>query len=191
MILGYLIFSHLLGDFVFQPDALVKYKMKSVKGVLIHVLIHFIVSLIVLLPFLINGYFWLIVVVAGISFAHFWIDKAKINYDLKNDKKVLPFVIDQLLHFITILVAYFLIRDLNFSLPETIGYQIYTNINIIVFLSFLIFLSSTTETFRYQMQRERNANAQFHPSVKNALKRILVFMVFYVAVMLLSFYATK
>lgn len=191
MLLGYLIFSHLLGDFVFQPERLVLYKMRSIKGVLLHVLIHFIVGNIILLPFIVNGYAWLIGVNFGICFFHFWIDQAKINYDLKHDKKVQPFVIDQLLHLLTILVAYFFTSNVLLELPNTISYQVYTNINIIIFLSFFVFLSTAIETYRYQILREKDSRIRFKPSPKNILVRISVFGTIYLLFMLLAFYATR
>jgi len=191
MLLGYLIFSHLLGDFVFQTERLVLYKMRSIKGILLHVLIHFMVGNIVLLPFILNGYDWLIGVNFGICFFHFWIDYAKINYDLKHDKKVKPFVLDQLLHFFTILVAYFFTSNITLNLPNTPSYKIYTNINIIIFLSFFVFLSTAIEAYRYQILREKDANVRFKPNPKKILIRISIFTTLYLLFMLLAFYTTR
>ena len=191
MLLGYLIFSHLLGDFVFQPEKLVLYKMKNIRGVLIHVLIHFIVGNIILLPFIVNGYEWLVIINLGICFAHFWIDQAKISYDLKHDNKVQPFVIDQLLHLLTILIAYFLVSEVPMVLPEVWGHQVYTNINIIIFLSFFIFLSTAIETYRYQILREKDKSAKFKPNPKNILVRISVFSTIYLLFMFLAIYAMR
>lgn len=191
MLLGYLISSHLLGDFVFQPEKLVFYKMKNIKGVFLHVLIHFITGNLVLLPFIMNGYSWLILVNFGICFFHFWIDQAKINYDLKHDNKVQPFVIDQLLHLLTILVAYFFVSEMSLVLPDIWGYRIYTNINIIIFLSFFIFLSTAIETYRYQILREQDKSARFKPNPKNILIRLSVFSTIYLLFMFLALYAIR
>jgi hypothetical protein len=191
MLLGYLIFAHLLGDFVFQPEKLVQLKMKSVKGVFIHVFIHFVIGMVILAPFILNGYEWLVPVILGICFFHFWIDQAKINYDLKHDKKVRPFVIDQLLHLLTLLLAYFFTSDIELVLPEGSFYEIYTNINVIIVFSFVIFLSAAVETYRYQILREKNAKAKFNPNPKKILRRISVFSIIYALFMLLALYATK
>jgi len=191
MLLGYLIFSHLLGDFVFQPEKLVLYKMRNIKGVLIHVFIHFVIGNIVLLPFIVNGYPWLFIVNFGICFAHFWIDQAKINYDLKHDKKVQPFVIDQLLHLLTILVAYFFTSHVLLVLPDAPLFKIYTNINLLIFMSFLVFLSTAIETYRYQIIREKDKNVHFKPNPKNILIRISVFSTLYLLFVLLAFYANR
>jgi len=191
MLLGYLIFAHLLGDFVFQPESLVRLKMKSMKGVFIHVLIHFVLGIIVLLPFVLHGYLWLIAVIFGICFFHFWIDQAKISYNLRHDKKVRPFVIDQLLHLLTILIAYFFVGNVQFKLAETFGVKIYTNISVLIFLSFLVFLSNVVEIYRLQEIEEKDANAKFQPNTKNIAKRIGVFTVLYIFLMTMAFYATK
>ncbi|MBI5754436.1 DUF3307 domain-containing protein, partial [Candidatus Peregrinibacteria bacterium] len=110
MILGYLIFAHLLGDFIFQPNRLVLWKIKSKCGILTHVIVHFILNLLILSPFIWNGHYWVIAAAFLICFAHFWIDEIKISYDLKHDKKVIPFLIDQLMHLLTILLVYFFIQ---------------------------------------------------------------------------------
>ena len=83
MILAYLILAHLLGDFIFQPTKLVKWKMKSKKGLFVHSLVHFVVTSVILIPFLINGYLWLLIVAFAIAFLHFFIDAAKVKYGLK------------------------------------------------------------------------------------------------------------
>lgn len=189
MILGYLIFGHLLADFIFQPNSLVIWKHKSKTGIFVHVLIHFFVNIIVLLPFLINGHLWLIYVSAGLAFAHFWIDLVKINYDLKHDKRVIPFIIDQLLHLLTILVAYFFIQNIPLKLPEAKFYAIYSDIRIIIFLSFIVFISQVIEVYHYQKQREKDSQAKLKINSHRILVRILVFSLLYIFFMLLSFYA--
>lgn len=189
MILGYLMFAHLLGDFIFQPTSLVHWKMKSKNGVFVHVLIHFMISALVIMPFIINGYVWLLGIVAFISFTHFWIDQAKINYDLKHDQKVKPFIIDQLLHLLTLLVIYFFIADIPFRLPSTYFYQLYSDANIIIFLSLIVFVSTVIEIYRFQQQREKNAKAQLKINSARVLTRITVFTLLYIVFMLIGFYA--
>lgn len=189
MILGYFILAHLLGDFVFQPGSLVLWKSRSKKGVFLHTLIHFVINILVLLPFLINGYIWLIPAAAIISFVHFCLDQAKINYNLTHDQKVLPFVIDQLLHLLTILLVYFFIAEIPLTLPENTFYLVYSDIRIIIFLSFLILVSSVIEIFRYEKEREKNKNAKLKMNAKKMQTRIIVVTLIYALFMFLSFYA--
>ncbi|MBT4917492.1 DUF3307 domain-containing protein [Candidatus Peregrinibacteria bacterium] len=193
MILSYLILAHLLGDFVLQPSSLVQWKMKSMKGNFVHVLIHFIVSNLILMPFILNGYEWLVLVILCISFAHFWIDEAKINYDLKHDIKVKPFLIDQMLHLLTILVAYFFINETAWTLPNTSFYQLYTNANIINFASLLVFITSAVDVYLFQKQREKTKKAKLklkHP-INSLLNRIITFSFLYALLMVLSYYASN
>jgi hypothetical protein len=175
MIISYLILAHLAGDFLLQPGKLVAWKMRSVWGTLVHVLVHFLTMTLILLPFFLNGHFWLIYVVFGICFIHFWIDQSKINYDLRHDKHVWPFVIDQTLHFLTIIVAYFLIKDYVFALPEGGFFTFYGDIRIFVFLSFLIFLSTVLEVYKFQKARDKGQNPQFDPNKNKMLNRIIAF----------------
>lgn len=189
MILSYFILAHLLGDFVFQPGSLVLWKARSKKGVFAHSLIHLAINFLVLLPFLINGYLWLIPAAAIISFVHFWLDLAKINYNLSHDQKVLPFVVDQLLHLLTILLVYFFISEIPLTLPEGTFYVVYSDIRIIIFLSFLILVSSVIEIFYYEKQRENNKNAKLKINTGKMQSRIIVLTLIYALFMLLSFYA--
>ncbi len=188
MILPYLILSHLLGDFLLQPTKLVLWKMKSIKGLFTHASIHFLIGILILLPFIINGHFWLIGVIFLISFVHFWIDLSKINYDLKHDKKVAPFLIDQLLHFLTILVVYFFIKDFKLVLPNTKFHQIYTDINIIIFFAFLILISVFIEILYFQKTREYSKNAKLKMYSRKMMTRVIIFTIIYIAFILIGFY---
>jgi len=192
MLLTYLILAHLLGDFIFQPESLVKYKMKSYKGILLHVFIHFILNILILLPFLLNGYTWLIYVILWICFAHYWIDYLKINYDLHHDKKVQPFIVDQLLHLLTLLISYFFIEDIPLYLQVSNWfYNFYTNVYIILFFSFLVFITTVIEIYNFQKNRENNPKSKYYLKTKSIANRIIVFTVIYVIFTFLSYYSTR
>ena len=188
MIFGYLVLAHLIADFILQPTKLVKWKMKSVWGTLIHVSIHFTVNLILLLPIILNGYLWLILIILGICTIHFFIDLAKINYALRHDQKVHPFILDQLLHLLTILVADFFLSTHTFILPAKTFYQIYTNTNLIIFLSFLVVVTTVIDVFNFQKRRERNSKARLKFSSTQILTRIIVFTIIYSFFLLLTFF---
>lgn len=189
MILGYLLLAHLLGDFILQPKKLVVWKMKRFQGVLVHASIHFLITLLILAPMIFNGYYWLIGVAFIISFLHFWIDEAKISYDLKHDHKVIPFLIDQLMHLLTILLVYFFISKIAIELPATGFYSVYQDIKIIMFLSFLILVSSTVDIYYFQKLREKNKKAELKINFSKMFTRIIVLCLLYGLFMLLSFYA--
>lgn len=150
MILPYLIIAHLISDFLLQPKKLVDWKIKSKWGTFVHVLIHTAVGFIVLSPFLINGYYQLIYVILGINFMHFWIDEAKINYALTHDNKVKPFLIDQLLHFIVLLIAYFTVLNIKFTLPQTKFYELYTAPKTIAIIFIVILFATALNILRFR-----------------------------------------
>ncbi len=165
--------------------------MKSRRGVFVHVLIHLLVGILILAPIMINGYLWLIYVLLGINFLHFWIDEAKISYDLKHDKQVKSFLIDQLLHLLTILLAYFFVSHLLITLPNAQFYNIYTDIRIIGFASFLVFSSTVIEVFRFQSVREKHKKAKLRIKLEKILNRLIVFTLIYGLLTFLAFYASE
>lgn len=189
MLLVYLILAHLLADFIFQPTKLVLWKIESKKGVFVHVLIHFLTTSLILLPFIILGNYWILIVAFVIAFFHFWIDQTKISYDLKHDNKVVPFIIDQLLHLLTILLCYFFTQDLPLAIPETAFYSIYSNIQIIIFLISIIFVSTVIEIYYFQKQREKNKNARLKINPDRMLTRVITLTLIYILFISLSFYA--
>lgn len=191
MIVAYLIFAHLLGDFIFQPTKLVLWKIKSKKGTFVHVLIHFLLTTLILAPYILNGYPGVIFVAFGLAFVHFWIDEAKINYDLKHDQKVLPFLVDQLMHILTIGVAYFLIQDITFSLPQTAFYYVYSDIRLVIFLSFIVFISTVVEIFHFEQKREQKKAKKLKINSDKMLSRVIIFSILYAIFLIISFYATE
>lgn len=189
MILAYLILGHLLGDFVFQPSSLVHWKMSSKKGVFVHILIHFLISILILLPLILEGYISFMFVAFFISGVHFFVDQAKISYDLKHDKKVKAFVIDQMLHLLAILLVYFFVLSrIEISLPETYFYLIYGDIRLISFIEVLVFVTSVIEIFRFQREREKNRDAKLKMHTREMLKRVFVFTLIYLLFIVLAVY---
>lgn len=103
-----LILAHLLGDFVFQPNAWVNDKEQKKLASLylyIHVLVHTILSFV----FLWNLNYWWIALVVGAT--HFVIDAAKLQFQKPKNKR-LWFFIDQFLH-IAVIIALSLIIQQN------------------------------------------------------------------------------
>ncbi|MBI4235109.1 DUF3307 domain-containing protein [Candidatus Peregrinibacteria bacterium] len=191
MILSFLILTHLLGDFVLQPTKLVRWKMTSYKGTLVHSLVHFLIGLILLSPFIINGYVWLIGIIFTISLIHFFIDQAKISYDLKHDEKVKPFIIDQMLHLLAIMLVNFFLGKTQLILPESSFTLIYSDLNIINFFSFLVFAGSVIEIYNFQKKREKNAKAKLKFNKVEMIKRMLIFTMIYSVFTILGIYSYK
>ncbi len=121
-----LILSHLLGDFLFQPNIWVQDKeTKKYKSLYLylHIIIHTIL-LFVILQF--NMKYWLGVLIISIS--HFGIDLLKVNLQSKINHKLL-FVVDQLFHLsiIALVVYYYHPYNIDFDLlyhPKTLLFLI-------------------------------------------------------------------
>ncbi len=92
--------AHLVGDYVLQWDALAQWKSRELRGVIAHSVVLSIVTALFAMPF--DPTWWSGILF--ISFAHFLIDAAQ--YVIKPTiPPLLRFIIDQTLHFATILIA--------------------------------------------------------------------------------------
>lgn len=135
----YLIIAHLLADFIFQPNKLIKWKMRSFKGVLFHVVIFAIASGLLLFPYLAKWETWMVILV--ISMIHFIIDQIKINIALKYDTYSLPFIADQAIHFLSLILGGYYLSTLEISLPNTWFFEnLYTNLAVLFVVLMIIFV---------------------------------------------------
>ena len=116
MPLKLLIIAHLLADFIFQPTKLIEWKKRHILGIFVHVLIFTLLSLILLAPYLVYWETW--VVIGAISLVHFLTDKIKIAILSKYKKFVLPFLIDQAIHLISILIGAQFIPKVEFEISN-------------------------------------------------------------------------
>lgn len=111
--------GHVLGDFYLQSDELASSKKKSFSQLLEHGLIYFFSMTIILIP--IFGFSFLKWVLV-ISLIHFLIDSGIFYLNRKQDliknNKLFFYILDQLLHFITILMVVLVIS----SRTETVYY---------------------------------------------------------------------
>jgi hypothetical protein len=90
-----LLLAHLIGDFLLQPNNWVLDKEKkkiASKYLYIHVLLHFVVTMLLLWDLS----FWKIVLIITIS--HYIIDLVKLYANALFENKSIPFFIDQVLH---------------------------------------------------------------------------------------------
>ena len=98
--------AHLIGDFVIQFDEIYQLKLKSLWGQFFHALIHAAVSLLLLLPYLINPGVWIFIFF--IVDIHLFQDTVKYKL-IKNKKLHFPvFIIDQVLHLLWIAAIIFI-----------------------------------------------------------------------------------
>lgn len=98
-LLSTLVLAHLFADFPLQTDALARYKRRSLYGVLLHVLIYiFVTGLLIANPLK----SWPLLL--GLGAVHFVIDAAK-SYLCHYFREGTVFIIDQCLHFFSMIVA--------------------------------------------------------------------------------------
>lgn len=177
----YLIFAHLLADFVLQPNRLIAFKMRSFRGVLLHSAIHFALMTLFLAPVILQGYYWLLAVPFAISALHFFLDQIKVTHDKKHPSanKVIPFLLDQLLH-LTVISAFFpLLNAQEITVPDNTFYRLYANPDLTIFLSLAILVTYTYDILRFQSLRSKNPKATLDLSRKEWAPRIIILLVIF------------
>jgi hypothetical protein len=112
MLLFKLFLAHIIGDFFLQPESWViekeKKKLKSPK-LYIHIVIHFFLLFVLLWDISL----WPLIVSIGVL--HFIIDSIKLLFQNKKTRRTW-FFIDQILHVISIFMAYYLLIENSFDL---------------------------------------------------------------------------
>lgn len=174
ILLTKLILAHLIGDFLLQPKKWVKEKekkkLKSLK-LYFHVAIHF------LLLFLIvwDLSYWPLLVTIGLS--HFVIDATKLVFQNKKTRRRW-FFIDQLLHIVSIFIAYYIFTNAHFSVA-TIDKE-----NILLLTTCLLFLTQPVSIImkaifgKWNIEKLTKGNESLEDAGKyiGILERLLVFI---------------
>ncbi len=130
MILLKLFLAHIIGDFFLQPKSWVKQKeSKKLKSptLYLHIGFHFALLFVLLWDITL----WPLIVSIGVL--HYIIDAIKLLFQRKKTKR-LWFFIDQLLHVLSILVAYYLLVD-NFEIENYLTDQVLLLCICILFLT--------------------------------------------------------
>ncbi|HOW58154.1 MAG TPA: DUF3307 domain-containing protein [Candidatus Omnitrophota bacterium] len=153
-----LILAHLVADFVLQFEELYRLKVKSLLGHIAHVLIHGIVTLLCLFPYLNELTIWLFV--AGLMATHLIQDFIKYTLTKKIPKNTFVyFMIDQCFHLLVLSAIFLLpvssdVRGFpNHLILNTLYTQSIWTVNAIFFL-LLTFASSYTLFAFYQSYRK-------------------------------------
>ncbi|WP_294324599.1 DUF3307 domain-containing protein [uncultured Chryseobacterium sp.] len=174
MIFIQLIFAHLLGDFILQPDSWVAEKegRKLKSGYLyLHALIHTVLSFI----FLWNTELWWIALTVGIS--HLMIDAAKLSFQTVKNKKGW-FFFDQALHFLVIAGVSLYCQEFNFEflrnkeLLKIVAGAIFLTSPASVFIRILLSSWTPVPETAGNIQTESLSNAGKYIGI---LERLLVF----------------
>lgn len=188
MVVFHLLLAHVLGDFVFQSNDLIKRKYKSWVGTFEHVCIVTFFTALLSFPFLNEFRAWAVIVT--IFVIHFLQDLTKIKFDLIfkiGKKSVLPFFADQILH--TALIVYLAPR-LDTLTPTVFPdwlMNIYFSPFLITYLLGLALFSYAYDLTLYQFKRKQAKNELFYtPNFTGMKKRITIFS--FVAIVLLALY---
>lgn len=177
MVVLELVLAHLLGDFVFQSNDLIHRKYKSWTGVLEHVCIITLFTVLFLFPYWLQPTMW---ATAGTIFAvHFVQDLLKIKYDIRfnaKKKSTIPFFLDQLFHIS--LIAY-LAPAFNalptLVLPAWLS-QLYFGQFLTIYCIGLILFTYTYDITLYQFSRQKDKkNKEYTPNFVGMRKRLLVY----------------
>lgn len=167
-----LIFTHLLGDFVFQSDSWIRekenLKLKSSK-LYLHVGIHLLLNFLVIW----NLSLWYIPVIIAVT--HLAIDAWKLSFQNPQNKRLL-FFLDQLFHFLVLLavVVFVVSPELHWHIPSTLW----------VYLTGILFLTSPASIIIktligiYRPNTEIESNESLNNAGKyiGILERLLVFV---------------
>lgn len=127
-----LILAHFIGDFLLQPTSWVREKeAKKARSpkLYLHILIH---GALVLLLFW-NWSYWLLAVI--IAFFHGTIDLLKLNFQ-KNENKTTWFLIDQVLHLVSIFVLWYL-----WFQPTLNFIEIWSHPTLWIYIASLVFIT--------------------------------------------------
>jgi hypothetical protein len=102
-----LILAHLIADFILQFEELYQLKVRSFLGQLLHVLIHGLVSLVLLYPYLNLPQIWFFV--AGLVVVHLTQDLLKYSFTKKTPANTfIYFMVDQFFHVLVISAIFLL-----------------------------------------------------------------------------------
>jgi hypothetical protein len=185
----YLIFGHLAADFILQPDELVKWKHRDWRGGAFHALIHFLFYLAVFFTYLAD--IKVVLTLACVAIAHFFIDSHKIWKETKKKDFAIEFFLDQLVHFLTILVAGLLIWD---SQPTLFigGFfdNVFHDFYVLAGLSLMIIVTYAVEVAKFQFMRKKKNDLKYKPDYRAMARRVMIFSLIYGLLMVFCAYRT-
>ncbi len=173
IILIKLFLAHLIGDFMIQPRRWVKEKdakkLKSPK-LYLHVALHFVLLFVILWDFSL----WPLIVTIGIS--HLIIDAIKLISQRKKTKRMW-FFIDQFLHLITIIIAYYFFIDSSFLVENYITEQNLLLLTCLLFLTQPVSIIMQTIFSKWNISKLTEGNESLKDAGKyiGILERVLVF----------------
>lgn len=177
MILLYLILAHLLADFVFQPNSLIRWKQRNWKGVFAHAFIHYVTSLLLLLPFLSKPQFPVVITIIALS--HFLVDSLKIRLEKGRQRFVKIFLADQEMHLLIILLAAFVLEEFGGASANEEQMPIYSNMGLIAYYIFSILITFAYSILKFQFRRQKTPQLDMKFDYKEMMIRLVGFSLVY------------
>ncbi|WP_055442341.1 DUF3307 domain-containing protein [Lacinutrix himadriensis] len=169
-----LLLAHIIGDFFLQPKKWVKdkerKKFKSPK-LYLHILIHIVLLLVILWDLSL----WPVVLLIGVS--HFIIDAIKLQIQKKKTKRLL-FFIDQALHIVVILIAYFMYTNTEIDFKMLFTEESLLLLTCFAFLTQPVSIIMKTIFSKWDISKLTEGNESLKDAGKyiGILERILVFI---------------
>ena len=177
----YLIMGHLLGDFVFQPNSLIKWKFKSWKGTLVHSFVISFFSGVLLFPYLGNSKAWLLL--GLMCLGHFAQDCIKVAY-MKTERgaaAIWPFFIDQMLHILLICLLGAEFNSLSMINLPTSFLNVYLSENLVIFGILDITFTFALDILKFELYRVKHGQAKYHRDYCGIVHRLLAFVLSFAA----------
>ncbi|HPO05683.1 MAG TPA: DUF3307 domain-containing protein [Candidatus Gracilibacteria bacterium] len=188
----YFIIGHFLGDFVFQTNKIVAWKTKAFWGLLPHVSLVYLATLILFIPYLNHLSIWLICSINAIL--HFGIDRFKIVnekyyheiHPQTTRNPLPPYLFDQLAHLIVIaILSWFIPNNLNITLFESNNWiHFYQRTDLLLYILGIILFSYTSDItyFMYQLSKKP---VQYSRSYYAMMKRLVIFALAFLVIWIL------
>lgn len=126
-----LFIAHIIGDFLLQPKWMVDMKQRGFRGIFVHATVHAIVMLALIFPKNIA----VLLCIIGIAAVHGLIDQLKINYGKRHSPFSIPFLLDQVMHLLVLMLASAFFPFTNAFWIGEMGQQV---LGILFFFSFIL-----------------------------------------------------
>ena len=192
MVIFHLIIAHLLGDFVFQSNSLIRKKYESWRGTFEHACIITLFTTLLLFPYWQEPLTW--IAIGTVAVIHFIQDVLKVEIDKRYNPNhnPLPFFIDQILHVSLLMYLSRILNNLStIPLPGFV-YKFYFSPVAMALITGILLLSFVIEIVMYQFKhyenkKNLNKEMEFTPDRLGMAIRVGTFAVFYFLMVLTLF----
>lgn len=184
MIFLFFLLAHLVADFLLQTEQMVEWKRESWYGILLHGIVHFLVSLVLLAVYLPSmGIITALVLVAA---AHVLIDWLKIVFEKRAKRYLVPFLLDQAAHIAVLGFAAWMVGGTTLMVRWEPLVWVYTDYAVVVGLCLLILVTYGYEIAVFQLHRKKSEVCS--PNYSAMAQRVVLWAVLYGLFLLFGVY---